>query len=210
MRRPEFIARQSRCPTGWLGRFIFWIMARETAAENAAAVALLELQPADHVLEVGFGHGRTLLTMAATVSAGQAVGVDVSDDMVRRLAQQEPRLIDSGRLELHCADSRRLPFTDAQFDKVLAVHTLYFWADPLADLREIARVTKPGGRFVLGFHSRDDERAVAAMPASIYRFYNRNEVHALLEQAGFHVIQVIQRSDRLRVIFAVATPMTTT
>lgn len=205
MRRPEFIARQSRCPTGWLGRFIVWIMARETAATNANAVALLELQPADHVLEIGFGHGRTLLTMAAMVSAGRVVGVDVSDDMVRRLAQQQARLVKSRRLEVHCADSRRLPFANAQFDKVLAVHTIYFWTDPLDDLREIARVTKPGGRFVLGFRSRDDQRAVADMPASIYRFYTGAEVQDLLEQARFHVTEVLHSSDRLHVAFAVAT-----
>lgn len=205
MRRPELIARQSRCPTGWLGRFIVWIMARETAAENAAAVALLELEPRDHVLEVGFGHGRTLLTMAAIASAGRVVGVDLSDDMVRRLAQRESRLIDNGRLEVHCADSRRLPFADAQFDKVLAVHTIYFWADPLADLREIARVTKPGGRLVLGFRTRDDQRAVADLPASIYRFYDGAEVRHLLEQAGFHVTGLSSASDRRHAAFAVAT-----
>src|SRR5262249_18274702 len=57
MRRPEFIARLSGCPTGVLGSLIARIMAKETLATNTYALRLLELQPTDHVLEVGFGHG---------------------------------------------------------------------------------------------------------------------------------------------------------
>ena len=60
MRRPEFIARQSSCPTGFLGRLIGHIMERETAAVNDAALTLLDLEAHDRVLEVGFGHGRTI------------------------------------------------------------------------------------------------------------------------------------------------------
>jgi len=51
MRRPEFLARQGRCPSGLLGSFIGRVMARETARENALAVELLQLKPTDHVLE---------------------------------------------------------------------------------------------------------------------------------------------------------------
>ena len=42
------------------------------------------------------------------------------------------------------------------FDKVYTVHTLYFWPQPLNYAREIARVSKPGGRFVLGFRTGGD------------------------------------------------------
>jgi hypothetical protein len=54
VRRPEFIARQSARPSGILGRAIAWIMARETAADNAAARRLLEITPTDHVLELAY------------------------------------------------------------------------------------------------------------------------------------------------------------
>ena len=51
MRRPEFIARQSRCPSGLLGRFIGRVMAVETAEANSELLALLDLRPTDHVLK---------------------------------------------------------------------------------------------------------------------------------------------------------------
>lgn len=203
MRRPDFIARQARCPSGWLGWFLVRIMARETASENAEAIGLLDIQSSDQVLEVGFGHGRSLLAIAATLSEGCAVGVDVSDDMVRQLARRYHHLIAAGRLQVHCADSRQLPLADAQFDKVLAIHTIYFWNDPLVDLREIARVVKPGGRLVLGFRPRSDSRAVADLPASVYRFYDVDEVQHMLEQADFNVIHPITRSRNRGTLFAV-------
>ena len=60
MRRPEFIARQVRRPSGLLGRVLEHVTASETAGENAMALKLLELQADDQVLEIGFGPGRTL------------------------------------------------------------------------------------------------------------------------------------------------------
>src|SRR5258708_31433721 len=82
MRRPEFLARQGRCPSGFLGSVVGRIMAHETAPENAVAVQLLQLKPTDHVLEVGFGHGRTVRAMVKQVPDGRVAGVDVSKEML--------------------------------------------------------------------------------------------------------------------------------
>jgi cyclopropane fatty-acyl-phospholipid synthase-like methyltransferase len=77
MRRPEFIARQASCPTGILGALIARIMAVETRRENATALKLLDLQPKDHLLDIGCGHGRTLALAADAVPEGFVAGVDV-------------------------------------------------------------------------------------------------------------------------------------
>jgi dienelactone hydrolase len=66
MRRPEFIAKQSRCPVGILGSVVAKVMAHETEADNRAALDLLEIRPDDHVLEIGFAHGRTIAAAAAS------------------------------------------------------------------------------------------------------------------------------------------------
>ncbi len=74
MRRPEFIARQSRCPTGVLGLLIARVMAKETAEANTYLLSLVELRPTDHVLEIGFGHGRTTERAAGAVTQGFVTG----------------------------------------------------------------------------------------------------------------------------------------
>ena len=126
MRRPEFIARQASHPTGLLGRVLAWVMAVETASVNEKALELLEISPPDHVLEVGFGHGRTIARAAALASAGFVAGVDVSEQMVRMARRRSRRLIEGGRVELQLADSARIPYPDGIFDRVYAIHTLYF------------------------------------------------------------------------------------
>src|SRR5262249_21758924 len=135
MRRPEFIARQSRCPTGLLGRVIGHIMERETAAANDAALTLLELQAGDRVLEGGFGHGRTIARAAAAVDHGVVAGIDPSEEMARMATRRCRRLVDAGRVRLARADGMHLPYPDQCFDKAYTIHTIYFWADPERHLR---------------------------------------------------------------------------
>lgn len=191
MRRPEFIARQASCPTGFLGRVLAWVMAAETASANEKALELLALKPGDRVLEVGFGHGRTLAPAAALVPGGFVAGVDVSEQMVRMAGHYNRRLIEKGQVELKLADSSRLPYPDECFDKLYAIHTLYFWAEPRLHLREIARVMKEGSCLVIGFRPRDDERAVANFPATVYRFYTSGEVRSMLKEAGFTEVHMV-------------------
>lgn len=205
MRRPDFIARQARCPTGLLGQLLGRVMSVETAPENKLALELLELKPGDHILEVGFGHGRTLERAARAAPEGFVAGVDGSERMVRMASQRNRRSIEHGRVELKLADSSRIPYPDRRFDKVYSVHTLYFWSDPKEHLREIHRVMKEGARFVLGFRSREDERAVAHFPATIYRFYTSDEVRIFLQEAGLERIQRESRRISSRIIdFVVA------
>ena len=196
MRRPEFIARQARCPTGLFGSFLARIMAAETAHENDTALQLLELQPRDHVLDVGCGHGRTLTQAARLVPEGFVAGVDVSERMVRMATRRNAQLVTGGRVEVRLAHGCRIPYPDQCFDRVCAVHVLYFWSAPEGELREMYRVVKPGGRLVLGFRSNEDARVVADFPASVYRFYAKDEVVALLETAGFIGTRAVMPGDR--------------
>ena len=184
MRRPEFIAKQSRCPDGILGSLVAKIMARETEADNRAALDLLEIRPDDHVLEIGFAHGRTIAAAAARASHGWVAGVEISERMLGMATRFNKQYIDERRMDLRLTDGRSLPYEDSCFDKVYTVHTLYFWPEPLKYIREIVRVLKPGGRFVLGFRPADGPE-IRNFPASVYRFYTVDEVSALLCDVGF-------------------------
>jgi len=192
MRRPEFIAKQGRHPSGILGSLLASVMAAETAAENALALELLEIQPTDNVLEVGYGHGRTIASAAGAARTGLVAGVDWSERMLRVATRYNRRLISEGRVELKLSSSNKLPYPDCQFDRVYSVHTIYFWASPTEDLLQIARVMKRGARFVLGFRP-SDERTSTDFPEGIYRHYAPDEVRALLNDSGFEDVQIMDR-----------------
>ena len=203
MRRPEFVARQSACPSGLLGRLIGHVMARETVTANETALELLELQPADHVLEVGFGHGATIARVAAAVSGGRVAGVDPSAEMCRMAGRRNRRAVASGRVELRRGSVEALPHLDRTFDKVLTVHTLYFWPDLATPFREIARVLKVGGRLVLAH--RTDRGAERDFPPAVYSFRDDDEVAGALRQAGLVCADLVHRRlGRARISFRVA------
>jgi ubiquinone/menaquinone biosynthesis C-methylase UbiE len=201
---PEIIARQSARPHGLLGSFIGRIMAFETAEANRIALELLEPQPTDAVLEIGFGHGATIARILKEVPRGFVAGVDVSLTMMRQASCRNRAAIASGAVELHVAEAERLPYPAGRFDKVLSVHTLYFWNDPERVFAEIKRVLKPGGRLVLAW--RLDPGAVQSFPASVYRFHDQDAVTRILHRASLMLHRLVTReSGPATLHFAVAT-----
>ena len=188
MKRPVFIARQSARPSGVLGRLIANVMAHETADFNERAVRLLDPSPSDSVLEIGFGHGRTIERLARAVPEGRVCGLDVSRAMLDMAVRRNRRAVAAGRVELRMSDAASIPYEDKSFGKALTVHTLYFWTDPIPCLREIRRVLKPRGRFVLGF-LRGDSAQRFRFPKEIYTFHDEQSVRAMLEACDFGSVQ---------------------
>lgn len=187
MRRPRFIAEQSRHARGLLGRLIAFIMARETWRDNLGAIAALDIRPGDRVLDLGTGHGRSLAELARQVGEGYVTGADPSALMIKTAGHRNHKLVRSGRVDLIQADASRLPFDDARFDRVLCVHVVYFWKDRDAALREIARVMKPGAKLALVLRTASNSAAVSAFPADVYRFPALEQFCAELTAAGLRV-----------------------
>jgi ubiquinone/menaquinone biosynthesis C-methylase UbiE len=190
MAKSELIARQSRRPSGWLGEIVARVMAIETTQENRIALEQLAAREGEAVLEVGCGHGRTLGRLAKTGCAFSA-GVDASDVMVRLARRRLDSWIRSGRAEVSRATSSALPYSDDRFDAAFAVHVLYFWTDPVRELREIRRVLRPGGRVLLGCRPRDPQ-ALEALPTSVYVLRSIEEAEGLLAQAGFAAVRSVE------------------
>ena len=100
-------------------------------------------------LEVGVGTGRNLDLYPDGV---ELVGIDVSANMLaraRRVAERQDRPI-----ALELADVQDLPYGDGSFDTVTATCVFCSVADPIAGLREVARVVRPAGRVLLLEHVR--------------------------------------------------------
>jgi ubiquinone/menaquinone biosynthesis C-methylase UbiE len=177
-------------------------MAHETESFNEEVVLAVAPISGERVLEVGFGHGHTLARAAKRFGDAWFAGIDVSDDALRVAASRCRRLVERGRVELRAGDSAALPWSDATFDKAFSVHTLYFWSDPLRELRELARVLRPGGLLVLGFRE-PSSAALASFPTQIYRFRFGQEVEALLRSAGFAIIEARDAAGAdLRILLA--------
>ncbi len=167
---------------------------------------MLRLTPQDRVLDNGCGNGRFAVWNA------DAVGLMVGSDPATLYADAAVQSI-----ALAQADSRKLPFADATFDKALSVDVLeHFPLDVIdAYLAETARVLRPGGRFVAFSNTKELSRVQPLINVSrrlgqwfvkrgVYDFEREarrksdhvkalrtfEEVEAALERAGMRVVEV--------------------
>ena len=137
-------------------------MARANRKCAAWVIDLLDVQPSDKVLEVGFGPGVGIQLLTSSASAGYVAGVDPSKEMVAQATTRNKKAIERGRVDLRHGPVASLPFADNAFDKALAINSMQVWPDPAAGLREMRRVMKPAARVALGFtaHSGQPNRGL--------------------------------------------------
>jgi phosphatidylethanolamine/phosphatidyl-N-methylethanolamine N-methyltransferase len=131
--------------------FIFdWIF----APGREAAIRHLTLAENDSVLEVGIGTGLNLPLYPPTC---RLTGIDLSQEMLDKAVERVQTLA-MPNVTLKVMDATSLDFADNEFDKALATYTISAVPDPVAVLREMRRVVKPGGFIVLLNHFRSERR----------------------------------------------------
>lgn len=106
--------------------------------------------PGDTIADIGCGNGTYLAELARRGFGGRVIGADLSPGMLaaaRGRADQAVALLG--------ADASALPLRDGAADLTLAMHMLYHVPDPAAAVRELRRVTRRGGRVVVGLNGAD-------------------------------------------------------
>jgi ubiquinone/menaquinone biosynthesis C-methylase UbiE len=128
----------------------FWVEAPHPFITRARLREILEPRPGERLLEVGPGTGYYSLPVAEWLSPGGSLDIaDVQQDMLDHTMR---RAGDQGIANIAptLADARELPFGDDSFDGAYLVTVLGEVPDQDAALRELRRVTRPGGRIVVG------------------------------------------------------------
>ncbi|MDQ3168487.1 MAG: methyltransferase domain-containing protein [Chloroflexota bacterium] len=186
-RLTQVIGSNLRHPRGPMGRLTARLMRQGNASLNVWMVERLAVKPRDRVLEVGFGPGVVLAELLIRVPDGIVVGVDASELMVRQARSRHAADITAGRLELRQGDAGSLSDSDESFDVVCGTHVIYFWPDPVATVRELGRVLRPGGTLALAYQERDrmPGRAALGLSQAGARLFGPGEVENVVRAAGF-------------------------
>src|SRR4051812_2720912 len=117
---------------------------RWRTAENSAAYLLPSLTSGDTLLDLGCGPGTITADLATQVTPGRVVALEITDAALD-LARAEIASRGLTNVDFTVGDVHRLDFADDSFDVTHAHQVLQHVADPVAALREMRRVTRPGG-----------------------------------------------------------------
>jgi SAM-dependent methyltransferase len=190
-------------PTGAMGRFVGHLMARKNAYMNELAARVLDVQPRDHLLEIGFGPGAAICLMARKAVEGLVAGVDPSDVMVSQARRRNRKHVRAGRVDLSRATASELPFEEGRFDKVFAINSFQHWSDQERDLQEVRRVMKKGGLLLLCLRTKQPVPSRMSAPgfsdAEILRFQE------MIARAGFRAVRAERHNLSREVVCLLAT-----
>jgi SAM-dependent methyltransferase len=180
------------------------------------ALDRLGLLPGQRVVDLGCGSGRTTLELAARVGpGGEAVGVDISAEMLARARERAVRA-GAGNVEFVHADVQVHDLGEGRFDAAYSRFGVMFFADPVAAFANVRRALRPGGAlsFVCWQSVFDNEwmlipgAAVASVTGSLpqlpgpgepgpFSLADPGRVCFVLEAAGFGSVVIAPHTDQV-------------
>jgi ubiquinone/menaquinone biosynthesis C-methylase UbiE len=150
-----------------------------------AAIDKAHLPPHAVIADVGTGTGFVAAGLASR--ADRVIGFDASSEM---LAVARRNLADVDNVEFREATGDHLPVDDALFDGVFANMYLHHAPDPLATIKEMARVLKEGGVLCLTDLDAHDHEWQREQMADLWLGFERDDIRQWFVEAGLHDIDV--------------------
>ena len=180
---------QTRKPEGFLGKVI--IKGMNFGHAKGADWAMSELagealRPAE-ILDIGCGGGRNAAALLQKYPASKLTAIDYSPLSVEKTREYNKAMIAAGRCFVQEGDVSSLDLEPGKFDLATAFETIYFWPGLKKCFMEVAKVLKPGGRFLI-VNEGDGRDAASLKFEKIIdgmKVYTPEEIEASLREAGF-------------------------
>ena len=182
----------TRKPVGFGGKIMVAMMNVGHSAVARWGLQFLNAAPDAKVLDCGCGGGANLKRLLKKCPQGIVKGIDYSPVSVEKAKKVNEDAILNGRCVILQGNVADLIFAANQFDLVTAFETIYFWPDLLQSFREVHRVLKPDGMFLIcnecgGDNEKDEKWTEKIDGMTIYKDV---QLKNILEQTGFRNIQI--------------------
>ena len=168
------------------------------------AFGIVNVGKNDRILDIGCGGGVNIEKFLKLTDSN-VDGLDYSEVSVEASLAQNRKAVDDGRCRIIQADVRQMPIGDEEYDLVSAFETIYFWPEIQESFREVSRVIKPNGQFLIaqgtdGNHP-DDEMWLATVEGM--HVYTAEDLKEYLLNAGFSRVEsYVKENDYILVVIA--------
>ena len=182
----------TRKPVGRGGKLMVSMMNLGHRALADWGLTFLTLAPDAKVLDCGCGGGANLKKLLQRCPQGIVKGLDYSAVSIEKAKKLNQAAVISGRCAVWQGSVSNTIFADEWFDAVTAFETVYFWPNLPQSFREIYRLLRPEGLFLIcnecsGETDKDEKWTKRIGGMTIYK---ADQLKTLLEQSGFRNLQV--------------------
>lgn len=182
-------------PEGMLGKMAVSGMNVGSAKCSDWGISHLEGISPRVIAELGCGGGRNAKQLLEHFRGSKLLGLDHSEVAVRKAESVNRQAIFEKRCKIIFGDVKDIPFKDEVADLATAFDTVIYWPGPAESFREVRRILKPGGIFLIVNSSDGIPVEEDVWSSEETAGYKEHELCAFLKEAGFSEIGIDHAQD---------------
>lgn len=187
------IEKQLGCPTGENGIKIANNMHQSNISMTMASIELLNLKANDHLLEIGHGNASHLKQILERTDGLKYTGLEISKTM-----QKEAKRINAGcNADFLIYDGNNIPFEKSSFNKIVSVNTIYFWKDAIGFIKEVQRVLKSDGMFILTFALKSFMQQLPFVKSE-FKLYDELDLRKLISYSKLKIDSLVHKNEMVQ------------
>ncbi len=194
------LLNQTRRPEGFLGRVMLNGMSFGHVYVADWAMSLMQniIDKPDKIAELGCGNGRDAGELLKIYDNASLTALDYSPLSVEKTARNNQDAVKSGRMKVINGDVSDLKLEPESFDLATAFETIYFWPGLERCFKEVFKILKPGGHFMIVSESDGKDKISQWFKKRIdgMNTYTELEIESALKSAGFASIKTEHHKSR--------------
>lgn len=160
------------------------------------AFECVNLDSNDKILDIGCGGGVNIEKFLKLTN-NNVDGLDYSEISVNETLKRNRKSVEKGKCNVIQADVSNMPIENESYDLISAFETVYFWPNLKETFKEVYRILKPNGQFMIaqgtdGTHPDDEKWLKTVEGMSVY---NEIELEEYLKNAGFMDVRVFKKPN---------------
>jgi len=199
MNLQQSVYSQFKQPHGFLGKLAGHIMANRPSniERNVWGLETVHLKSTDRFLEIGYGPGLAIQAALRSITQGQVVGIDHSDEMFKQASLRNADAIESGRAKLIVGCAEDFSPEEGLFDHIFSANVVQFWDDPVKTFAHLKSLLSKNGVITTLYMPRNKgatSQDTEIMREKIYQWLHSADIekiyHNIREFSGLNAICV--------------------